>query len=92
MSVRDERDWTTWRKAIAGELAQHPGEEIIACTLDDAALDTEFYSSYGGSQGAPFTAWSQNRVYFPVVYDGAEWVASAPRNPCDEVSFHHGGQ
>lgn len=31
-----------------------------------------------------FTAWSDNFVYFPAMYDGRYWVASVPRNPCDE--------
>lgn len=85
-------DMTTWREEIDAEVQQHLGEEIIACTLDDAALDEEFDSGYGGSNGKPFTAWSQNRVYFPVVYDGAEWAASVPRNPCDDATSHVGGE
>lgn len=85
-------DLTTWRRLLGAEVLEHPGETIIACTLDDAALDKEFDSSFGWSQGEPFTAWSQNRVYFPLVYDGAEWVGSAPRNPCDEATPHLGGQ
>ena len=35
--------------------------------------------------GKPFTAWTERRVYFPAMYDGSVWVASAPRNPCDEA-------
>ena len=30
-----------------------------------------------------FTAWSDNFVYFPAMYDGDYWVESVPRNPCD---------
>jgi len=51
-------------------------------TLTDAELIEEFNDGYGGSKGAYFTAWGEKFVYFPVVYDGAEWVGSAPRNPC----------
>lgn len=39
----------------------------------------------GGAEGVPFTAWAETRVFFPLVYDGAEWVGSAPRNPSDEA-------
>jgi hypothetical protein len=85
-------DLTTWRKQIAAEMAQHPGEELVAVTLSDEELDREFDSGYGGSQGDAFTAWSENWVYFPAVYDGAEWVASVPRHPCDEATIHVGGQ
>lgn len=54
-------------------------------------LHKEFYAGYGVFGGEPFTAWSHERVYFPVGYDGSEWVGSAPRNPCDEVMHHQGG-
>lgn len=56
------------------------------------SLDQPFYSSYGGAEGCPFTLWTANRVYFPVVYDGEEWVGSAPRNPSSEAASHFGGQ
>lgn len=38
-----------------------------------------------------FLAWTPTRVYFPVKYDGGEWVESAPRNPCDEHQYPVGG-
>lgn len=55
-------------------------------------LDREFYDGYGSSRGEPSTLWTQDWVYFPVVHDGMEWVASVPRNPCKEVTAHVGGQ
>lgn len=61
-------------------------------TLSEEGLNKEFDDGYGGSQGDPFTAWGEKYVYFPVVYDGAEWVGSAPRNPCEEKCSHVGGQ
>lgn len=48
-------------------------------------------SGYGGFEGATFTAWTTSRVYFWVEYDGAQWVDSVPRNPCDEVVTGIGG-
>ena len=68
------------------------GETIIACTISDEELDREFDTGYGGSEGAQFTAWSENWVFFPICYDGAEWVGRAPRNPCDISMIHQGGQ
>jgi hypothetical protein len=47
---RDET--TTWRQLIASELQEHPGEELIAVTLDDAALDAEFDGGYGSAHMA----------------------------------------
>lgn len=81
----------TWREIIEEEARDH-GEPIIACTLSDEELDVPFDTGFGGSEGAPFTAWSASRVFFPVVYDGAEWVASVPRNPCSEATRHVGGE
>ena len=76
-----------WRKLIA-DVAD--GDEILHCTLDDAGLDKEFNCSYGCHEGEAFTAWSKDYVYFPVVYDGAEWVGRVPRKPCKEVTKHVG--
>lgn len=84
---------STWRREISENMAKvnDPGP-LIACTLDDAGLDREFYDGYGRVEGEPFTARTAARVYFPVVYDGAEWVGSAPRHPCDEATRHQGGE
>lgn len=84
--MASEDDMTTWRKKI-----EEWGDKIIACTLTDAELDAEFSSGYGATEGKPFTAWSEKYVYFPVCYDGSEWVERAPRNPCDEATNHVGG-
>ena len=45
-----------------------------------------------GSEGKPFTIWTANTVYFPVVYDGAEWVGSVSRNPDGKPTDHQGGE
>ena len=52
----------------------------------------EFDGGFGCSEGEPFTLWTTNRVYFPVVYDGAEWCASVSRNPDGKPTYHIGGQ
>ena len=84
---------TTWRKEIADEM-QVKGDEgpLIAAAPDWSVLDVEFDSDWGSHEGQPFTAWTERRVYFPVVYDGSEWVGSAPRDPCDEACTHVGGE
>lgn len=79
---------TTWRQ----ELEQvRDGEEIIAYAPNQAAFDIEFDAGYGGTNGPPVLAWSDTRVFFPVVYDGAEWLGSAPRNPQADGQGHEGG-
>ena len=60
-------------------------------TLTKEELETTFDDDFGGIEGCPFTAWSENWVYFPVQYDGSEWVGSVPRNPCDIKTEHIGG-
>lgn len=63
----------------------------MVTTLTEEELNMEFYAGHGGTEGVYFTAWGEKYVYFPVTYDGAEWVGSAPRNPCDEKTEHQGG-
>lgn len=76
-------DEATWRELIKDEMESRGdtwGASTI-CTLDDDGLDKKFDSGFGGSEGEPFTLWTDNYVYFPVVYDGAESCGSVPRNP-----------
>ena len=82
-----------WREMIRSEINGIEGEDVklVACTLSDEDFDRNFDDGYGGPEGSAFTAWTENRVYFPVCYDGAEFVGSAPRNPCDEATDHQGG-
>lgn len=85
---------TNWKKQIEYVMELH-GEtfaDVVECTLTEEELVVEFDSGFGGSQGAPFTLWTTNRVYFPVVYDGAEWVESVSRNPDGKPTYHLGGE
>ena len=83
---------TTWNKEIIKAMADHREtmDDVVAKTDFDG--DREFYDGYGFVEGEPFTLWTKNRVYFPIVYDGSEWVGSVPRNPCDEATEHLGGE
>jgi len=53
-------------------------------------LDFQFDDGYGIEVGPVFTAWTSRRVYFPVSYDGSEWIDSVPRNPSKEFTEHIG--
>lgn len=64
------------------------GSDPCSCV---ASLDNTVEPESGGVTGCPFTLWTKNFVYFPARYDGAEWVASVPRNPCDVATRHVGG-
>ena len=54
---------------------------IIFKTCTDEEWEREFYSGYGEPNGVPFLAWTEEWIYFPVVYDGSEWMDRVPRNP-----------
>lgn len=85
---------TTWKQLLTDALKQN-GEswnDVESSTLTDKQLKRKFDAGYGGSEGDPFTAWTKNRVYFPAVYDGKEWVASVARNPDGKPTDHIGGE
>lgn len=86
---------TSWRKELVKALSAN-GEgwdDVDAMTFqNDAELDQEFNPSYGTSEGISFCLWTHCRVYFPVVYDGAEWVESVSRHPDGKPVDHLGGQ
>lgn len=87
------KEYTTWRKEITLEMDER-GEsfaDVEANTLTDDQLDAKFDHGYGVAKGSPFTLWTKNRVYFPVVYDGSEWVASVSRHPDGKPTWHVGG-
>lgn len=83
---------TTWRKEFE-KIFEVTGDSFdnIITTLSNEQLDAEFDDGYGGIEGMSFTAWSDNYVYFPVCYDGSEWIDYVPRNPCEIAVDHIGG-
>jgi hypothetical protein len=85
---------TTWRKLIMDEMSMNydSWDNIVSNTLSDKEVDREFDDGYGCSRGTAFTVWTHDRVYFPVVYDGAEWCSSVARNPNGVATRHVGGE
>lgn len=75
------------------EAMERDGEnfERRICTLDEEALKKEWNMAWCEPQGQAFTAWGERWVYFPLCYDGSEWVGHAPRNPCEIAMQHQGG-
>jgi hypothetical protein len=82
---------TTWRKEFE-EAFKTTGDsfERLIIAIEPGGLDKEFDSGYGSTNGSCFTAWSDNYVYFPACYDGAEWIEYVFRNPCNQVTAHIG--
>ena len=85
---------TCWKDLISEEMEEEKESwrDVVRCTLSKEDLLAEFDNDYMVSQGKPFTLWTKERVYFPAVHDGAERVASVPRNPCDKATDHVGGE
>jgi len=83
----------TWEELLK-DAFEETGDDFnsLITTLSKEELKVEFNGGYGTSQGKPFTAWGNEYVYFPIVYDGSEWVGYAPRNVCDKKTDHWGGQ
>lgn len=83
----------TWGNMLKEAFAENKEDySKMVTTLTEDGLNKEFDDGYGLSEGEPFTAWGEKYVYFPVVYDGAESVGSAPRDPSDEKCSHVGGE
>jgi hypothetical protein len=84
---------TTWRKELERALKgrKEVWADIESSTLTEEELDREFDSGYGGTEGCDFTVWTKNTVYFPVCYDGAEWVGDVSRHPDGKPTTHQGG-
>lgn len=84
---------TTWREMIKHEMSIHSDsfDNMIATTLKDGEMDVKFDAGYGGDLAIEFTLWTASRVYFPVIYDGAQWVGSVSRRPDGIATKHQGG-
>jgi len=85
---------SNWKELIQHEMniQKETFEDVVSSTLTEEELLKEFYDGFGCSEGEPFTLWTTNRVYFPVVYDGAEWAKSVSRNPDGKPTSHFGGE
>lgn len=59
-----------------------------ACTMTASELDIEFEAGFGTPEGAPFTVWTNNRVYFPLESDGAKSCGSVARHPDGQPTEH----
>lgn len=84
---------TTWKKQLEMRMAKH-GEtlkDIEANTMTRKEMNEEFDNGYGGKEGIPFTVWTKQSVYFPICYDGAEWVGRVARHPDGQATEHQGG-
>lgn len=88
------REVKSWYELLSKALKEdgEAWEDVVSHTLSVAELHQTFDAGFGGSKGKPFTVWTRNRVYFPAVYDGLEWVESVSRYPDGVPTRHVGGE
>ncbi len=82
-------DQTTWRAQLESAMREAgDAGPVIAYAPAESAFDVAFDGGYGAACGPDVLAWTDSRVYFPVDYDGAESIGSAPRHPRPEGQGH----
>ena len=82
----------SWREMFVEEFEETGDNfENTVITLSQEELDVKFDSGYGATEGQEFTAWSKDWVYFPICYDGSEWIGRVSRNPNGKATPHQGG-
>lgn len=81
---------TTWRKRILQAKEKAKDTTNLLSVVGD--VDSEFTEEFDNNGfEKPFTAWSEARVYFPICYDGSQWVGSVSRHPDDKPTWPQGG-
>lgn len=86
-------DNTSWKELFEDKFKDtgDSWENVESSTLTEEQLNTRFDCGYGGIEGDFFTVWTKDQVYFPICYDGAEWIGSVSRNPDNKPTTHQGG-
>ena len=92
---------TSWAKMLRDKLEDKNDSLVQLCIkfngvdtfvpLDHYGFCAKFDGSFGCPEGCHFTAWGERYVYFPVTYDGSEWIEAVPRNPELIATNHLGG-
>lgn len=79
---------TTWRRLIDIERTMHNDGPILLCTISDTELDTLFQPTHEDTQGLPFRAWSEKRIYFSTAFYNYQCVNSVSILPSGEPIAH----
>jgi hypothetical protein len=84
---------TNWKELIEYDMDFYDDsfENVESCTLSKEELLVNFDPEHGSTEGKPFTLWTKTRVYFPLCFDGGEWVGSVSRTPDGIPTPHMGG-
>lgn len=87
------REMDSWEQlfAEAFELTGESWADVVSSTMTSEEMRAKFHAGYGGTEGIAFTVWTERKVYFPICYDGSEWVGFVSRNPDGQPTEHQGG-
>jgi hypothetical protein len=95
MLIKRRITMDNWHYLIQSEMDNHGDsfDNVEANTMVGIQMLAPFDSNAGlrHPNGCPFTVWTTARVYFPLKYDGREWVGSVSRNPNGVPTPHQGG-
>ena len=83
---------TTWRTEIEKDIMLMEGKSNYTSSLSDEQLDQEFCAVTESKVAEwAFTAWTDDRVYYPVRALGEYWIESVPRHPHVTPPHHQYG-
>ena|SRR3990172_3728886 len=80
----------SWKDMLNSALKRN-GEswsDVVFNTMAEEEMAKKFYTGFGIVEGCPFTVWTKNSVYFPLQYEGSEWVGRVSRNPDGNPTIH----
>jgi len=89
-----KRNLVCWKELLTEAMEENneAWNDIVSNTMSEEEMRRPFDSwPSSGREGIPFTVWTHNSVYFPVTYDGREWVERVARNPDGKPTEHIGG-
>jgi hypothetical protein len=83
--------WRTLLEQSLIDCGETMGDIVSYAPVDGKWLDYYFDDDSKQIEGESFTVWTKKRVYFPVQYNGSEWVESVSRIPDGKPTNHIGG-
>jgi hypothetical protein len=83
--------WKTLLEICMNEHGEKLNDVISYAPTEGKWLDYYFDDDSNVIEGESFTVWTKSRVYFPVQYNGCEWVESVSKNPDGKPTHHIGG-
>ena len=75
----------SWQRSLSPIVGK-----VLAWQAARPLLDRKIDTDFGGTDGPPVYAWTATRVLFVAEYDGSQYIAHVPRNPCGCVPVFSG--